>query len=171
MKTEKTEIEKQAERLKEFKRDSGLTYEEIAKALGYKNSQYMYEFVSGKRCISNSAAHKLEELTGWRAAYWMGIDDYKTEEEIREKYRKEINAEKEIVYIQAWNALLHEIAEYGHFNLEFILNAPDHELKCKFSNKEIPFEEFRQDLLAYSKFYIDRFIEKNSAENRSDNNG
>lgn len=150
-------IDKQTTRLKKYKADHGLTYPELAKIFGVKDKQYAYAFVSGERRLSRAAAQNIEKKTGWRAAYWKGEDDFKTDAEIRDSYR-EVPLAKEEAYINAWNILLHEIAETNGYTLNF--DGAGDKLTCSFSGASVSFDDFRQDMLDYAKFYIDKIIKR-----------
>lgn len=152
-----------AARVKEYKESSGLSYDKLALLLGYKNGNYMSQFASGNRPISKGFAQKLSKRTGWRVEYWLGIDDFRTKEEYLQ-FKEPLS--KEELYIDAWNKLLHEIAEVGCFDFSFVQDEPDYELKCNYSGAVIPFDELRSDMLDYAKFYINQRIAKNQKEEK-----
>lgn len=154
-----------ADRFREYKESNKLSYDKLAYFLGYKNASYMYQFASNNRRISKDLARRLSKRTGWRVEYWLGIDDYKTETDYRER-NPEVPLAKEELYIDAWNKLLHEIAEVGGYDFSFVQDEPDYELKCNYSGAVIPFEELRSDILDYAKFYINQKIAKSKKEEK-----
>ena len=77
---------KTSHRFNEYKEISGKTFKELASLLGYEDLQYMYKFSSGERAISKNAAEKLHNLSGWRTEYFLGLDDYRTDEDYYKRY-------------------------------------------------------------------------------------
>ena len=149
-------VEKQAERFQDLKRDSGLTYEQLSETLGYKNFQYMCAFAKGKRPLSPNAADRIYCKFGLRRDYMLGLDDFRTDDDYRAHLFPIVPREYyEEAYINAWNAILHDIADRGDLELSFSQQAPGYSLDCQFTDKtgasfSIEFSSLRDELVSHA---------------------
>lgn len=160
MKKEKKARSKTAVAVRTIRKELGLTQLEFSEKLGLESDgKWISQIENDRGRPDYSLAQKMSAIAKNPAsvAWIMGESPYRTNEDYLESYLM-----KEETLIDAWNSLLHEIAEFGSFNFSYVQEKPDYELKCNFSGSVIPFDELRHDLLAYAKFYIGQRIMKDT---------
>ena len=166
--------QKRGERVKAALKSAGITQRDLAEKLFF-TPNYINQVIRGKRNLTDVLAKKISDLTGVRAEYLLGIDDYKTKREAIQKsrdyiaaYNEGVDSYIELVSIIRLNMTL-RIEKNGdpekvYSRLQeaasktYVFTNND-DLSVKLING-VRFEKFRCDLMDYAEFLLRQIMKE-----------
>ena len=164
---------KRGERVREVLKEHGVTQELASKWLGYSDYRIVSMICRGARSLTYQKARILtEHFPEVRIEYLMGEDDFKTEEEQAEYFRKQ-GERVQIAFEEFFRKVVDRAGycfEFKHLELDDFLNCEEQYIFSKdgvitglsYFDKDgdIGIQSFWDDVIDYAAFRLSKIIQK-----------